>query len=168
MRATCLSGAALRGLGSGWSGGCVLREWNASEHSVPAGTLLELFAGQVERAPDAVAVVFEDGSVSYGELWRRANRLGHYLRARGVGPEVVVGVCVERSLELIVGLLGILKAGGAYLPLDPDYPTGRLQFMIVDAGLGLLLTHSSLLARLPVPTGVRCVLLDQEDTTEQS
>ena len=84
--------------------------------------LHQLFEAQVERTPEAIAVVFEDQTLTYRELNQRANQLAHYLRARGVGPEVLVGICMERSLELMVGLLGILKAGGAYVPLDPAYP----------------------------------------------
>ena len=95
--------------------------------------LPQLFEAQVARSPDAVAVVFEDTTLTYADLDARANQLAHHLRARGVGPEVVVGLCIERSPEMIVGLLGILKAGGAYLPLDPAYPTERLAFMIEDA-----------------------------------
>ena len=109
-----------------------------------AATLPELFAAQVARTPDAIAVVFEDASLTYGELDARANQLAHHLRALGVGPEAVVGLCVERSLEMVVGLLGILKAGGAYLPLDPGYPPERLAFMLEDAGAPVLLTQSAL------------------------
>src|SRR5258705_7148604 len=90
----------------------------------------ELFAEQAQRSHAAVAVALGDQQLTYGELDRRANQLAHYLRARGVGPEVTVGVCLERSLETIVGLLGILKAGGAYVPLDPSYPDERLSFLI--------------------------------------
>ena len=111
---------------------------------MPSATLPELFAAQVAKTPDATAVVFEDASLTYGELDARANQLAHHLRALGVGPEVVVGLCVERSLEMVVALLGILKAGGAYLPLDPDYPPERLAFMLADADAPLLLTHSAL------------------------
>ena len=93
--------------------------------------------------------MFEDQSLTYGELDARANQLAHYLRALGVGPEMVVGLCVERSLEMLVALLGILKAGGAYLPLDPDYPPERLGFMLADAQAPLVLTHSALADRLP-------------------
>jgi non-ribosomal peptide synthetase component F len=108
----------------------LLEEWNATSRAVPAATLPGLFAAQAAKTPDAVAAVFEGESLSYRELDARANRLAHHLRAFGVGPEVVVGLCVERSLEMLVGLLAILKAGGAYLPLDPGYPRERLAFML--------------------------------------
>src|SRR4026207_2577709 len=98
--------------------------------------------------------------LSFGELNRRANQLAHYLRAQGVGPEVVVGLCVERSVEMVVGLLGILKAGGAYLPLDPNYPRPRLEYLLVDAQVQLVLTQQRLLERLPVLG--RAIALDQE------
>jgi non-ribosomal peptide synthetase component F len=117
--------------------------------------LPELFAAQVARSPDGVAVIFEQEQLSYGELDRRANALAHYLRARGVGPETVVGLCLARSPEMIVGLLAILKAGGAYLPLDPDYPPERLAFMLGDAGARVLITHGTthgaLMQRLCAP-----------------
>ena len=103
----------------------MLVEWNETAAAYPSEQCLhELFAAQAARTPDAVAVVYEDQQLSYGELDRRSNQLAHHLRGLGVGPEVVVGLCVERSLEMVVGLLGILKAGGAYLPLDPSYPRG--------------------------------------------
>ncbi|WP_162873981.1 AMP-binding protein, partial [Pseudomonas viridiflava] len=95
--------------------------------------------------PDACAVVFEDQSLSYGELNTRANRLAHYLREQGVGPDVRVAVCIERSLELPVALLAVLKAGGAYVPLDPDYPQDRLSFLMQDSGIELLLTQHHLM-----------------------
>src|ERR1700730_9418317 len=145
----------------------ILRDWNATSHALPGATLAGLFAGQVARAPDAVAAVFADGCVSYGELERRANQLGHYLRARGVGPEVVVGVCVERSLELIIALLGIVKAGGAYLPLDPDYPRERLAFMLADAKLGFVITQNTFVSKLQIPPGISYLLIDLEDITDQ-
>src|SRR5713226_9655175 len=110
--------------------------------------LHELFEEQVERTPDAVAFVFEGQELTYRELNSRANQLGHYLQRLGVGPEVLVGICVERSLEMIVGTLGILKAGGAYLPLDPSYPRERLSFMLRDAGAGVLLTQQRLREKL--------------------
>ena len=106
-------------------------------------------------------MVFEADSLSYGELDARSNQLAHHLRALGVGPEVVVGLCLERSLEMLVALLAILKAGGAYLPLDPDYPRERLAFMLADAGAPVLVTHSALRARLP-GHGARIVCLDAD------
>src|SRR5271166_6797766 len=126
----------------------ILRGWNATAHALVPATLPDLFAAQAARSPDAVAVVFEEERLSYGELDLRANRLAHHLRALGVGPETVVGLCLSRSLDLIVGLIGILKAGGAYLPLDPDYPQERLAFMLADAGARVLVTHSTLPDRL--------------------
>src|SRR5581483_2830960 len=96
------------------------------------------------RHPERCAVSFEGASLSYAELNARANRLAHHLQSLGVGPDVLVGLCVERSLEMIVGLLAILKAGGAYLPLDPAYPAERLGYMVDDARPAVLLTQSAL------------------------
>ncbi|HEY9613103.1 non-ribosomal peptide synthetase, partial [Allocoleopsis sp.] len=104
----------------------------------------QLFEKQVEQTPDAIAVVFEDEQLTYRELNNRSNQLAHYLQKLGVSSEVLVGICLERSVEMIVGLLGILKAGGAYVPLDPTYPQERLNFMLEDAQLSILLTHSVL------------------------
>ena len=112
-------------------------------------TLPELFAAQAARTPEAAAVMFEDRVLSYAALDAHANRLAHHLQSLGVGPETVVGLLVERSPEMVVGLLGILKAGGAYLPLDPDYPRERLAFMLADAGAAVLVTQPALLDRLP-------------------
>ncbi|MBV8202333.1 MAG: AMP-binding protein, partial [Acidobacteria bacterium] len=110
-----------------------LREWNDTTTAYPAESCLhELFESQAARRPEAIAALSAGGALTYGELNAQANRLARQLRGRGVGPEVLVGLCVERSLEMVVGLLGILKAGGAYLPLDPSYPTERLVFMIED------------------------------------
>jgi amino acid adenylation domain-containing protein len=127
----------------------VVVEWNATERDYPAGTIPGLFEAQVERTPEAVAVIFEDQALSYRELNRRANQLAHHLKGLRVGPEVRVGICVERSFEMVVGLLGILKAGGAYVPLDPNYPRERLSFMAHDAALPILLTQERLLEPLP-------------------
>src|SRR5499433_1737633 len=137
----------------------LLQDWNGTERALPAATLPQLFAAQAGKTPDAVAVVFAGEQLSYGELEMRANQLAHHLRALGVGAESVVGVCLERSLELVICLLGILKAGGAYLPLDPGYPAERLSFMLADAGAALLLTQSGLGDRVGAP-GVRRLELD--------
>jgi amino acid adenylation domain-containing protein len=102
----------------------------------------------VETTPDAIAVVFEDEQISYRELNRRANQLAHYLRSVGVKPDVPVGICMERSLEMIIGILGVLKAGGAYVPLDPEYPEERLTFILEDSQMFLLLTQEKILDRL--------------------
>ncbi len=139
----------------------ILQEWNDTSRAIPSATLPDLFAAQAAKTPDATAVVYEDQSLSYGELDARSSQLAHHLRDLGVGPDVVVGLCVERSLEMLVALLGILKAGGAYLPLDPDYPRERLAFMLHDARAPLLLTHSALLDRLPAH-GTRIVRLDTD------
>jgi acyl-CoA synthetase (AMP-forming)/AMP-acid ligase II/acyl carrier protein len=109
----------------------------------------ELFEAQATRTPDAQAVSAPDRALTYRELDREANRLANYLRARGVGPDVRVGLCLERSAALVVGALGVLKAGGAYVPLDPAYPTDRLAFMLHDAGVPVLLTQERLVAQLP-------------------
>ncbi|MBB3105495.1 amino acid adenylation domain-containing protein, partial [Azomonas macrocytogenes] len=111
----------------------------------------------------ATAVVFGEQHLSYDQLNRQANRLAHKLREQGVGPDVLVGIAVERSLEMIVGLLAILKAGGAYVPLDPAYPKDRLAYMIEDSGIGLLLTQSPLLERLSIPGSVHSLCLDRMD-----
>ena len=139
----------------------ILREWNDTARAIPSATLPELFAAQVAKSPDAIAVVFADERLTYGELDARANQLAHHLRDLGVGPETVVGLCVERSLEMIIGLIGILKAGGAYLPLDPDYPQERLAFMLADTGAPVLVTQSALLDRLGAH-GARTVRLDED------
>jgi amino acid adenylation domain-containing protein len=128
----------------------LLASWHNTKIDYPqAQCIHQLFEAQVERTPDAVAVVFENQQLTYTELNNRANQLAHYLQTLGVGPEVLVGIAVERSLEMIVGLLGILKAGGASLPLDPDYPTERLQFMLEDSQVPFLITQPSLLEKLP-------------------
>ena len=121
--------------------------------------LHEFFEQQVARTPEAVAVVYDGRQLSYAELNMRANQLAHYLRGLGVGPDVLVGVYVERSLEMVVGLLGILKAGAAYVPLDPAFPRERLAFMLKDSQAPVLLTERHLLAQLPAYGG-RVVTLD--------
>ncbi|MCU1734443.1 MULTISPECIES: non-ribosomal peptide synthetase [unclassified Pseudomonas] len=141
----------------------ILVEWNRSEAEYPREQCLPaLFEAQVLATPDATALVLGDASLTYAQLNQRANELAHKLRELGVGPDVLVGVALERSLEMVVGLLAILKAGGAYVPLDPDFPRDRLAYMMEDSGLKLLLTQSSLLAQLPVPAGIANLCLDQE------
>jgi amino acid adenylation domain-containing protein len=139
----------------------VLVEWNQTEKEYPREkTVHRLFEEQAGRTPDAVAVELEGERLTYGQLNERANRLAKYLSKRGVGPEVLVGLCMERSLEMVVGLLGILKAGGAYLPLDPAYPRERLRFMLEDSGAGLVLTEERLADSLP--KGAALVRLDAD------
>jgi amino acid adenylation domain-containing protein len=136
--------------------------WNETTMDYPRESCVhQLFEAQAERAPDAVAVTYDGQQVSYGELNRRANQVAHYLRSLGVGPEVLVGLCVERSIEMVVGLLGVLKAGGSYLPLDPAYPSERLSFMLEDAQVPVLLTQGRALANLP-PHQARVVCLDTD------
>jgi amino acid adenylation domain-containing protein len=140
----------------------ILVEWNRTHTAYPRDRCVhQLFEAQVERTPDAVAVVFEEQRLTYRELNARANQLAHRLRCLGVGPDGLVGVCMERSPGLVVGLLGVLKAGGAYVPLDPEHPSERLAFMVSDAQPPVLLTQSSLLDRLPTPT-VPVVCLDRD------
>ncbi|SDZ32772.1 condensation domain-containing protein, partial [Thermoactinomyces sp. DSM 45892] len=123
----------------------LLEEWNDTkvEYSYES-TIHERFEEQVLRTPEAVAVVYEDRQLTYRELNEQANQLAHYLQKRGVGPESLIGLCVERSPEMMIGLLGILKAGGAYVPLDPTYPEQRLQYILADAGIQVLVTTESL------------------------
>src|SRR5258706_9911036 len=126
--------------------------WNDTGVAYPQECCLhELFAAQAARAPDAPAVIYQDQTLSYGELEGRANQLAHYLRRVGVGPDTVVGLCVERSPALVVGVLGILKAGGAYFPLDPSYPAERLGYMLADADAPVLVTQAALTEPLPAP-----------------
>ena len=141
----------------------ILCGWNATARPVGARTLLEAYGAHVVGRPDAVAVAAGGERLSYGALDRQANQLAHHLRSLGVGAETVVGLCVERSPGLIVGVLGILKAGGAYLPLDAGYPDDRLAFMLADALAPVLVTQSGLRARLEA-CGVDClVCLDSDE-----
>ncbi|MGZ8181071.1 MAG: amino acid adenylation domain-containing protein [Methylobacter sp.] len=122
----------------------ILVDWNATEAVYPKHRFIhQLFEAQVEKTPDAVALMFEEQALSYAELNAKANQLAHYLRSKGVGPDVPVGICVERSLEMVIGLMGILKAGGAYVPLDPGYPQDRLDFMLHDVNAPIVLTQET-------------------------
>ncbi len=128
----------------------LLVEWNNTQTDYPRDKCIhQLFEAQVERSPDAIAVIFEDKQLTYRELNARANQLAHYLKNLGVKPEMPVGIYVERSLEMVVGLLGILKAGGAYVPLDPMYPRDRIACILSDSGVKILLTEQKMLALLP-------------------
>ena len=141
----------------------MLVEWNDTQEKYAADRRIhELFETQAARTPDAVAVESQGRAVSYAELNRRANQLARHLRRMGVGPEVLVGICVEKSIEMVVGLLGILKAGGAYVPLDPAFPSERLAFMSEDAELPVLLTESRLTEVVPLNPARRNVLLDSD------
>ena len=137
----------------------ILAAWNDTKAEYPQQCIHELFEAQVERSPDAVAVVCADQQLSYRELNQQANQLAHTLQIVGVGPEVLVGICAERSLDLVVGLLGILKAGGAYLPLDPTYPQARLSYLLQDSQVSVLLTQQKLISQLP-PHQAQIVCLD--------
>lgn len=150
----------------------LLVEWNDTQTAYPQDKCIhQLFEAQVELTPDAVAVVFGDArsaasgkveqQLSYQQLNQRANQLGHYLRLLGVKPETKVGICVERSLEMIIGLLGILKAGGAYVPLDPAHPQERLAYMLADAQVEVLLTQKKLATKQQLQ-GTHIVCLDTD------
>ena len=128
---------------------------------VIAPSVTQLFEAQVKQTPDEIAVVFEEQQLTYGELNIKANQLAHYLQNLGVKPEVLVGICVERSLEMVIGLLAILKAGGAYVPLDPAYPAERLAYMLSDSQASVLLTQSQLASSLPAYQG-HVICLDRD------
>ncbi|MDM9382032.1 amino acid adenylation domain-containing protein [Chlorogloeopsis sp. ULAP01] len=137
----------------------LLREWNRTQTDYPQKCLHELFAAQVERTPQAIAVMFEKQQLTYRELDSRANQLAHYLKSLGVDADTLVGICMKRSLEMIIGVLGILKAGGAYVPLDPSYPQARLAFMLEDSQTTILLTQQKLVTNLPEHTA-KVIYLD--------
>jgi amino acid adenylation domain-containing protein len=145
----------------------VLVAWNRTEveyfqrHSSPE-SVHELVEAQVQRTPDAIAVVFEDQQLTYQQLNQAANQLAHYLKQQGIAPDVLVGICIERSLEMVIGILATLKAGGAYVPLDTEYPPERLAFMVQDSQISVLLTQRSLQQILPVGQAqVLCLDRDQ-------
>ncbi len=143
--------------------GQVLVEWNRTATRYPSRCIHELFEAQAARTPDAVALASEGHTLTYAELDQAANRLAHHLRARGVGPETRVAVCLERGLDMVVALFGVLKAGGAYVPLDPDYPRERLAHMLADSGAALLLTVQPLRDRLPDSAAeVLCLDIERE------
>src|SRR4051794_3661583 len=140
--------------------------WNATQQDYPRDVLVpQLVAAQAAATPDAVALVVQSRGarsvLTYRELDTRANQVAHHLRALGVGPDILVGLCLERSAALVVGALGIMRAGGAYVPLDPAYPPERLAFMLQDAQTSVLVTQQHLAARLPAGPW-RVVVLDAE------
>ncbi|MEY4194312.1 MAG: hypothetical protein RLZZ226_680 [Pseudomonadota bacterium] len=138
----------------------LLYQWNDTRVGYPGDVCLhQLFEAQVQRTPDAIALIYGTETLTYRQLDARANQLAHHLQGLGVVPDQRVGICCERSIEMVVGLFGILKAGGAYVPLDPTYPRDRLAFMVDDAGVPVLLTQSRLIEQLP-KTGARIVSLD--------
>jgi len=139
-----------------------LFEWNNTRAEYPNKNCIhELFETQVEKTPDSLAVVFENQKLTYRELNQRANQLANYIQTLGAGPEIVIGISVERSVEMVVGLLGIMKSGSAYLPIDPSYPKDRIIYMLADAGLPVLLTQEKLLANLPL-NGTKPICLDKD------
>lgn len=142
----------------------LLEKWNQTQADYPTYQCIhQLIESQVERTPDSIAVIFENSSLTYQELNRKANQLAHYLQKLQVGPEVLVGICMERTPLMLIGLLAILKAGGAYVPLDPAYPQERLAFMLQDSQLSVLLTEQDQLAKLPEHQAqVICVDTDWE------
>ncbi len=140
-----------------------LHQWNPPLSPPPEESVHQLFERQARATPDAVALICNELTLSYAQLNAAANAVAHGLIAQGVGPEVLVGIAVERSAAMIIGLLAVLKAGGAYVPLDPDYPQERLGWMIEDSGLSVLLSQQSLLGRLPSLPGVQIRCVDDLD-----
>ncbi|MFD2168557.1 non-ribosomal peptide synthase/polyketide synthase [Tumebacillus lipolyticus] len=139
----------------------VLSGWNDTVTEYPQLSIPQLFEAQAMQTPESVALQDQQGEMTYRDLNERANQLAHVLRRQGVGPDVLVGLCMERSFEMVIGLLGILKAGGAYVPLDPNYPAERLAFMLEDAQVSLLLTQEHLRQTLPAH-GAEVICLDSE------
>ena len=135
--------------------------WNATEQHLPPDLCVpQLIEQQAATTPEALAISMEDQQLNYRELNQQANQLAHHLRAHGVGPNVLVGVCLERSIDLVIGLLGILKAGGAYVPIDPSYPAERITFMLTDTGISVLVTKQSFAALSLSAQDTRMIFLD--------
>ncbi len=139
----------------------ILTEWNDTGVPSPTESIQKRFEAQVERTPDAAAVIFDEQTLNYRELNSRANHLAHYLRRLGVGADVKVGLCIDRSIEMLIAVIGTVKAGGAYVPLDPEYPRERLRFMLDDAQCSVLLTNERVLGALP-ETEITVLCLDRD------
>ncbi|MDR4186349.1 amino acid adenylation domain-containing protein, partial [Bacillus pseudomycoides] len=147
----------------------MLLEWNETETEYPKDKCFhELFEEQVEKTPDAIAVAFEEEKITYRELNNRANQLAHYLQQCGIGTESLVGLYFERSVEMIVGLMGIWKAGAAYVPLDPSYPESRLRYILGDTGIQVLVTNEALEDWIPKEIKVVCLDRDQAMISQES
>jgi amino acid adenylation domain-containing protein len=146
----------------------LLIECNYNQTDYPHQVCIhQLFEAQVEETPDAIALIFNNQHLTYRDLNSRANQLAQHLQSLGVGAETLVGICIERSLEMVVALLAVLKAGGAYVPLDPGYPQERLAFMLSDTQVSILLTQKELVAKLPIHTAfVICLDADWNDITQ--
>ena len=140
----------------------ILTAWNQTEIAYPEEKCIhQLFEKQVEKTPNAIAVIYENQQLTYRELNQKANQLANYLKTLGIKPETLVGICIERSLEMVIGLLGILKAGGAYVPIDPNYPAERIAYMLSDANVPILLSQKSLLSSL-AENQTQIISLDQD------
>ncbi|HEY6927002.1 MAG TPA: amino acid adenylation domain-containing protein, partial [Steroidobacteraceae bacterium] len=142
----------------------LLVEWNATQAPYSGQLIQQRFEAQAAAEPDAPALTCQDQCLTYSQLNTKANHLAHYLLSLGIRPDDRVAICTARGLDMVVGLLGVLKAGGAYVPLDPDYPEERLAFMLLDSAPVALLTHASLLERLPAMSVLRVIVLDDPDT----
>jgi amino acid adenylation domain-containing protein len=146
----------------------LVEEWNATAAEYPSHRCVhELFQKQVERTPDATAIIFEDKELSYGELNRQANQLAHHLCELGVRPDDRVAICVERSLEMVVGLLAVLKVGGAYVPLDPGYPSERLAYMLADSEAVAVLTHKQARVALDAALAIGTIAAGRHKNLDQ-
>jgi amino acid adenylation domain-containing protein len=139
----------------------LLVDWNATQVIFPQHCLPECFEQQVQRTPEAIALVYEEQQLTYAQLNRRANQLAHYLYTLGVGPDVLVGICLERSLEMVIGIVGVLKAGGAYVPFDPEYPVERSTLILENCHPAVILTQGHLRSHLPLFQG-EVVTLDEQ------
>ena len=141
----------------------VFQSFNTTEVAYPKDkTLVDLFGEQVVKTPNAIAIAFEGLELTYQELDQKSNQLAHYLRSKGIEAESLVGICIDRSLEMMIGILGILKSGGAYVPIDPKYPTARINYIIDDAAIDFVLSSSDAIEALQHKEKLEIVLLDSD------